>query len=116
MSRRVHPDEADLKIANFHMSDGFQPVDWANLEWPAHYRIDYVRVYQRGDGHMGCDPPERPTKDFIERHKVAYSNPNLTTWDLAGKSSSFIHLMAEGTTETDDAGQTWPKNRLKDGC
>lgn len=39
---------------------------------------------------MGCDPPDRPTADFIERHKVAYNNPNLTTWDLAGESCLYI--------------------------
>lgn len=70
------------------MSDGFQPVDWANLEWPAHYRIDYVRVYQRGDGSVGCDPEDHPTSAFIERHQEAYSNPNLTTWEATGTCRS----------------------------
>jgi len=57
-------------------------VDWANMEFPNYLRIDFVRVYQRSDGSgtLGCDPPDMPTKDYIERHIEVYSNPNVTTW------------------------------------
>jgi hypothetical protein len=57
-------------------------VDWANLQFPNYLRIDYVRVYQRSDGSgtLGCDPPDMPTKDYIERHMDVYTNPNITTW------------------------------------
>lgn len=57
-------------------------VDWANMDFPNYLRIDYVRVYQKSDGSgsLGCDPPDMPTKDYIERHMEVYTNPNITTW------------------------------------
>lgn len=79
--------------------------------------VDYVRVYQRSDVKNGltCDPSSHPTTDYINayvlssrfallaslilvtyRHANAYNNPNLTTWD--------------------QAGYTFPRNSLYDGC
>jgi len=50
---------------------------------PAEYKIDYVRVYQDPTDPMhtvGCDPPEYPTRDFIEAHKDRYTfNPVVNT-------------------------------------
>lgn len=74
-----------MQIVNFHASDNFQFVDWANLEWPAYFRVDYIRVYQREGGTMGCDPEDRPTADFINRHLDVYMNPNVTTWEQTGE-------------------------------
>lgn len=77
-------------------------VDWANMEFPNYLRIDFVRVYQRSDGSgtLGCDPPDMPTKDYIERHIEVYSDPNITTWapgkllppfvDIADQSSQCL--------------------------
>lgn len=96
------------------MSDGFQPVDWANLEWPAYYRIDHVRVYQRGDGSVGCDPEDHPTSAFIARHSEAYTNPNLTTWEATGETRNALPLCF--VTAADPVGNSWPKNKFKDGC
>lgn len=45
---------------------------------------------------MTCDPPDYPTTAYIEAHKKAYTNPNLTTWD--------------------ETGFPWPRNELVDGC
>jgi len=42
---------------------------------PAHFLIDYVRVYQAKNSTkqvVGCSPPHRPTKKFIEAHKDRY--------------------------------------------
>lgn len=61
-------------------------VDFANLQWPAQMLVDYVRVYQRPEGRIGCDPPDRPTAAYIARHNEAYTNPNLTTWAAAGNT------------------------------
>ena len=81
--------------------------------------IDYIRVYQRSDvdakDGVGCSPSHHPTEDyinacvqflfkfildsslsFVSRHANAYNNPNLTTWD--------------------QAGYTFPRNSLYDGC
>ena len=43
---------------------------------PAEYLIDYVRVYQDSNDPLhtfGCDPPEYPTKSFIEQHWERYT-------------------------------------------
>lgn len=57
------------------MSEGFQTVDYANLEFPAKMLVDYVRVYQReGEVDVGCDPKDHPTGDYIEGHLNAYMN------------------------------------------
>lgn len=69
------------------MSDGFQPVSFGELQFPATYLIDYVRVYQRkGQFNLGCSPKDMPTEDYINDHINAYTNPNLTTWEAAGYS------------------------------
>jgi hypothetical protein len=74
------------QIINFGMSNNFQTVNFDQLKWPAQMLVDYVRVYQRSDGKMGCDPSDRPTANYIANHANAYNNPNLTTWEGAGYS------------------------------
>ncbi|ODN95906.1 glucosidase [Cryptococcus wingfieldii CBS 7118] len=96
IGQRLITEEPMAMIINFGMSNNFQAVDFANLVTPAEMLVDYVRVWQRSDGYMGCDPPDRPTATYIENHLAAYSNPNFTTWE--------------------EAGYTWPKNSLIDGC
>ncbi|WVQ72919.1 hypothetical protein IAR50_002481 [Cryptococcus sp. DSM 104548] len=96
IGQRLISEEPMAMIINFGMSNNFQAVDFANLVTPAEMLVDYVRVYQRSDGYMGCDPADRPTSAYIENHLEAYSNPNYTTWA--------------------EAGYTWPKNSLVDGC
>jgi hypothetical protein len=66
------------------MSTSFQSVNFNQLTWPAQLLVDYVRVYQRSDGKVGCDPPDRPTADYILRHENAYTDANLTSWAQAG--------------------------------
>jgi hypothetical protein len=87
-------------------------VDWANMEFPNYLRIDFVRVYQRSDGSgtLGCDPPDMPTKDYIERHIEVYSDPNITTW-APGK-----FLPPSEWTQLTSLANAWPKNRLIDTC
>ena len=44
-------------------------------------RIDYVRIYQDGDGSMiTCDPEGYETTPYISEHMDAYTNPNKTLW------------------------------------
>jgi len=48
----------------------------ANL--PAHYEVDYVRVYQNTaepTHKVGCSTDTRPTKKFIEGHRKRYFDP-----------------------------------------
>jgi hypothetical protein len=69
-------------------SNNFQNVDFSHMVFPNYLRIDYIRVWQRSDGTIGCDPDDHPTADFIAKYADVYANPNLTTWAGAGESSS----------------------------
>jgi hypothetical protein len=51
------------------------PHNFCKKNIPANFEIDYVRVYQRKDDDrhiLGCSPPSRPTKEWIEGHKERY--------------------------------------------
>jgi hypothetical protein len=85
-----------LQIINFGMSTSFQTVNFNQLTWPAQLLADYVRVYQRSDGKIGCDPSDRSTADYISRRMNAYSNPNLTTWERAGYTLPVSRSEGEG--------------------
>lgn len=63
------------------MSQGFGVVDLAHLPFPAHLKVDYIRVYQpKGEENIGCEPPGFPTQAYINQFIEAYTDPNLTTW------------------------------------
>ena len=50
-------------------------IDLSTMVFPAEMLVDYVRVYQRaGETNIGCDPPDYPTADYINRHYEAYSS------------------------------------------
>ncbi|KAL7424322.1 hypothetical protein Q5752_000004 [Cryptotrichosporon argae] len=84
IGQRLISEEPMAMIINFGMSNNFQAVDLEHLQFPAHMLIDYVRIYQRENGVLGCDPTDHPTKQYINDHLNAYQNPNLTTWAAAG--------------------------------
>ncbi|KAF9260352.1 beta-glucan synthesis-associated [Marasmius fiardii PR-910] len=97
ISARPVPQEPMYIITNLGMSFNFGDVDLANLRFPAHMYVDYIRVYQHPDRiNIGCDPKAFPTKDYIEKHIEAFTNANFTTWS--------------------EYGQRMPKNRLIDQC
>ncbi|KAJ7606550.1 glycoside hydrolase family 16 protein [Mycena polygramma] len=98
VSARLVSEEPMYMIFNLGISPSFQGQDFAHMVFPAEMFIDYVRVYQLPDVKNGltCDPPNYPTSDYINRHIEAYMNPNLTTWA--------------------QAGYTFPRNSLYDGC
>ncbi|KIY71730.1 glycoside hydrolase family 16 protein [Cylindrobasidium torrendii FP15055 ss-10] len=100
IGQRIIPEEPMYMVLNFGMAYNFQPQDYSKLTWPNNMYIDYVRIYQREGlkkkDYLSCDPEAHPTKDYIESHIKAYSDPNVTTWDAAGF--------------------TFPRNRLYDGC
>jgi beta-glucanase (GH16 family) len=56
-------------IANLGMAKGFAPnLDVTLLTFPAHMRIDWVRIYQYDDEiNIGCDPTNYPTSNYINR-------------------------------------------------
>jgi hypothetical protein len=47
-------------------------------------------------GNLVVNATDHPTADYIARFPEVYNNPNLTTWE--------------------QAGYTFPKNRLIDTC
>ncbi|KAF7322099.1 GH16 domain-containing protein [Mycena kentingensis (nom. inval.)] len=95
VGQRLISEEPMYLILNLGISPSFQTPDYTRLVFPAELFVDYVRVYQRpGTQHgVGCDPPARPTADYIQRHLNAYEDANLTTWAQAGyevpKNSEF---------------------------
>ena len=44
--------------------------------WPASFWIDYVRVWQpKGELNIGCNPPDYPTRAYIEANQEWYGEP-----------------------------------------
>ncbi|TFK27264.1 concanavalin A-like lectin/glucanase, partial [Coprinopsis marcescibilis] len=86
ISERPIPVEPMYIIANLGFSLNFGPIDFEILTLPATMSIDYIRVYQpRGARNVGCDPIEYPTAEYIRTYNRAYTNPNITTWELMGE-------------------------------
>ncbi|PWN50732.1 beta-glucan synthesis-associated [Violaceomyces palustris] len=104
ISRRPFPSEPMYIIFNLGISQNFGEPSWDKMEWPNIMKVDWVRVYQPEHKiNIGCDPEDFPTKDYIERHMEAYTNPNLTIWG--------------GTRGEGGYGENWPRNRLlPEGC
>ncbi|KDN44552.1 glycoside hydrolase family 16 protein [Tilletiaria anomala UBC 951] len=103
ISRRPIPSEPLYLIMNLGISQNFGTPNWKGLKWPNMMDVDWIRVYQLPGQNVGCDPSDYPTKDYINRHIVAYTNPNLTTWG--------------NSPEVGGYGQNWPRNKLySQGC
>jgi len=101
VSQRLIPEEPMSIVFNLAMSSNWQTIDLSTMTFPAEMRIDYVRVYQReGHENVGCDPPDYPTMNYINKHPVAYSNPQLQSW----------------TSGAAGANYTVPKSSLLNGC
>ncbi|KAL8690369.1 MAG: hypothetical protein Q9218_004164 [Villophora microphyllina] len=103
VGQRTIPMEPMSIVMNFGMAAGFSALNLTGLTplMPATMRFDYVRIYQDPDSKsVTCDPPGYPTTEYISSHMKAYTNPNVTHWDLGPGS----------------AGYKWPKNTLVNGC
>lgn len=102
VSQRIIPEEPMSIVLNLGISQNWQKIDLTTMIFPAVMQVDYVRIYQRkGQTNIGCDPPDYPTKKYIDDHPLAYSNPNLTFWSQP---------------EPVGAGYSWPKNSAYTGC
>lgn len=82
IGQRMIPLEPMSMVMNLGMADNFAPQNKTIREYmPAFLRVDYVRIYQDPDDvSVTCDPPGWETTEYIEAHKKAYDNANLTTW------------------------------------
>lgn len=97
VGQRLVSEEPMSMIINLGFSHSWVDIDFSKLVFPTIMRVDYVRLYQNPDEHfVTCDPPGYPTTEYIASHPEAYNNPNYTHWS--------------------DAGYTWPKNTLMNGC
>ncbi|POY72512.1 hypothetical protein BMF94_4338 [Rhodotorula taiwanensis] len=82
-------------------SYAFQTPQWGKLQFPAHFRIDYVRVYQKsGQKNVGCDPKNYPTSDYINNHMDLYTNPNMTMFSQSNYTTPRNRLGAFGCSKS----------------
>ncbi|KAG2452496.1 hypothetical protein HYH02_002735 [Chlamydomonas schloesseri] len=78
VGERLIPVDPQYININLAMSHSFAAID-PNLPLPASMEIDYIRVYQPKDAiNVGCDTPDFPSQDYIDR------NVNLYKITLAG--------------------------------
>lgn len=97
VGQRLLSKEPMSVVMNFGLSNNWAFIDWPEIVFPSRFRVDYVRIYQpEGKEKLTCDPEDYPTYDYIQSHKNAYMNVNLTSWK--------------------DAGYSMPKNSLMDKC
>jgi beta-glucanase (GH16 family) len=76
---RQIPEEPMSLVLNLGISDAWTWINWKDLKFPATYRIDYVRWYQKkGEEMVTCDPPGFETTEYINEHPRAYNNVNHT--------------------------------------
>ncbi|KAI0744973.1 beta-glucan synthesis-associated protein [Earliella scabrosa] len=95
---RPVPQEPMYLLVNLGMSPNFGFIDFEHILFPSKMRVDWIRVYQDPNMiNIGCDPPDFPTKAYIDKYIRAYTNPDLTTW-------------------VDDFKQPIPKSRLLGEC
>ena len=82
--RRISREPMSI-IMNLGISNNWAYIDWQMIYFPVTMSVDYVRVYQPANNiSVGCDPEGFPTYDYIEQHREAYYNPNMTSWKMAG--------------------------------
>lgn len=82
VGKRRIPEEPMSLILNFGMSPSFSAINYPGIAklLPATMRVDYIRIYQNSDGHLGCDPDGYETTQYIKQHREVYDNPNITRW------------------------------------
>ncbi|KAF8886596.1 beta-glucan synthesis-associated [Gymnopilus junonius] len=78
---RLIPEEPMSIILNLGISPTWQTINLNTMTFPAEMKVDYVRVYQRkGQTNTGCNPPDYPTTDYINKHMEAFTSVNYTAW------------------------------------
>lgn len=94
--RRISKEPMSV-IMNLGISNNWAYIDWQFIFFPVTMSIDYIRIYQPNSSiSITCEPDGYPTQDYINAHKNAYYNVNLTSWE--------------------EAGYSFPKNVLTGGC
>eukprot|EP00302_Diacronema_sp_CCMP2436_P030877 CAMPEP_0179943446 /NCGR_PEP_ID=MMETSP0983-20121128/18306_1 /TAXON_ID=483367 /ORGANISM="non described non described, Strain CCMP 2436" /LENGTH=587 /DNA_ID=CAMNT_0021851119 /DNA_START=186 /DNA_END=1949 /DNA_ORIENTATION=- len=71
--KRTMPSEPMSIVLNAALGTWNGGSGGAKGSLPGHMYIDYVRVWQRADRkNVGCDPPDFPTKEYIDGHPKVY--------------------------------------------
>ncbi|KAF9269559.1 beta-glucan synthesis-associated [Marasmius fiardii PR-910] len=74
VDQRLIPEEPMSIVMNLGISRNWQTINLNTVQFPLEMAFDYVRIYQRkGQTNIGCDPPDYPTADYINRHLDQYS-------------------------------------------
>lgn len=96
-SRQITKEPMSI-IFNMGLSKIWNPkLQVEDLQLPAKFYIDYIRIYQPSDViDLTCDPDDFPTSVYIQSHANAYTNWELNTWN--------------------DAGYEFPRNSLENKC
>jgi len=59
VDQRLIPEEPIAIVLDFGISLNWQPIDLSTMIFPAEYKTDYIRIYQRkGETNTGCNPKE----------------------------------------------------------
>ncbi|GAA5898575.1 hypothetical protein JCM8208_004704 [Rhodotorula glutinis] len=96
IEQRLVSEEPMSIVLNLAISYAFQEPQWGKLTFPGSLLIDYVRVYQKGDAQVGCDPKSHPTSKYINDHMDMYLNPNISSFADSGYTKPRNRLSAEG--------------------
>jgi len=75
--KRMIPEEPMSVVMNTAIgtwNGGESAID--GKHWPAKFFVDYVRVYQ-SETNVGCNPPDFPTKVYIQKNAELYGEPAL---------------------------------------
>ncbi|GAA6061183.1 hypothetical protein JCM10212_002396 [Sporobolomyces blumeae] len=89
----VEPMSINLNLA---ISTKFQMPQWGKIQFPGTLRIASVRVYQKGNRNVGCDPKKYPTSEYIDNHLSLYTNNNLTMFSQSNFTKPRNSLSANG--------------------
>lgn len=117
VGQRVIPMEPMSIVMNLGMATSFAFINKTITDYmPGILRFDYIRIYQDPDQEsVTCDPEGYETTEYIEKHAVAYQNPNKTSW-LVSYPSLDSWLLVANCDNRADAGYGWPKNSFMDRC
>lgn len=71
-------EKSRKRLTILHLYVFLQFTDWDRLQFPGHFLIDWIRVWQPEDAiNIGCSPPAMETQQYIERHWEAYHSESL---------------------------------------
>lgn len=81
-SQRLIPTEPLYLILNLASGPSWGAPNLATMQLPNALEVEYVRVFQpTGSNRTSCDPPDHPTKKYIEAHIDMYNDSSVHRWN-----------------------------------